>query len=65
MKDLMKEIELLIAKLRTKLPESNLRKSTDKLIPGVGARKETVTAEMAALEEQLRSIERDFSKINV
>lgn len=66
MKTIMSELDLIISQLKTKLPKSNLRKSLDNnRIPIVSAKTTSSTAEMKELDNQLKDIEKEFSKIKL
>ena len=59
MRGIMDELNFLTSKLRTKLPESHLRKTNEKIV----MTKEVPSEEMRKLEDEFRKIEREFSDL--
>lgn len=66
MKRIMQELDLLVTKLKTKLPKSRLRKALGE-VKTQTPRKRIVpkNADMQKLESEIRNIEREFSKIKL
>ncbi len=59
MRGIMDELNFLVSKLKTKLPESHLRKKDERIV----VNKEIPTEEMRKLEDEFRKIEREFSDL--
>lgn len=59
MRIVMSELDLLVGNLKTKLPKSNLRKAVDR--PHPESSTTSFVGELAKLEEQLKTVEKELS----
>ena len=64
MKTVMEELDLLVGKLKTKLPRSHLRKVHEHVSADFKNVNPKFVSELEKLEEQLSSIESELSKLN-
>jgi hypothetical protein len=66
MRKIMQELDLLVTKLKTKLPKSQLRKALGNVKPQkTRERLLPKNVDMQKLESEIRNIEREFSKIKL